>query len=356
MRLNEVFLALTPVVLANPVIRAEEAQDVHITLELSKVASPAQAAITVWNNEQTEVLAKSCSDSLATGPFADHPIVFNINSENGAGSLTIGSASFQIGGGDSTLTCGRVASETELVINCIVPVPGSLQLRSLEKRSLAECFPDGPLEVSQSMDIFEGKVEAAEGAIEFDFPELNQTQIDEIVRREDLNSKFNKRQTAGCDNWVSDTRRVGNGNPHQNPWHIQLSEPMKCPGHTGCSTYHTTTRSYSVGWQANAAVTWINGGFSVVQTTETGNSYVCNGEPNDFLAVWKNQGTTAYTVQPGIRHVCTNTWHESGSRTIIWSPNANNRRGYYYCVYGERYVRAIGDRWLDTAANTPGGP
>ncbi|KAL2758859.1 hypothetical protein ACRALDRAFT_1069049 [Sodiomyces alcalophilus JCM 7366] len=355
MRLNEVFLAFTPVVLANPVIRAQETQDVHITLELSKVAS--QAAITVWNSDQTEILAKSCSNSLSSGPFEQNPISFNVD-DHGAGDLTVGTATYRIGGGDgpNALDCGRISSETELAINCAVSVPRTAALPSLDRRSLRECFPDGPLEVAQAMDVFEGKVVPEALPEAFDLPELNQTEIDEIVKRENLNAKYNVKRQAGCDLWVSDTRRVGNGNPHQNPWNIQLSEPMQCPSHVGCSTYHTTTRSFSVGWQANAAVSWINAGFAVVQTTETGNSYVCNGVPNDFFAVWKNQGQTAYTVQPGIRHVCTNTWHASGSQVIIWSPNANNARGYYYCVYGHSYVRNIGDRWLDTGSHTPGGP
>lgn len=131
---------------------------------------------------------------------------------------------------------------------------------------------------------------------------------------------------------------------------------MQCPGHVGCSTYHTTSRSFSIGWSANAAVGWISGGFDVVKTIETGNSYVCEGVPNDFFAVWKKQGQTAYTVKKGSFNACTNTWLPSGGNIIIWSPNSNNRRGNYYCVYGRNYVRAMGDRWLDTSPNTPGGP
>jgi hypothetical protein len=130
---------------------------------------------------------------------------------------------------------------------------------------------------------------------------------------------------------------------------------MLCPSHIGCSTYHTTSKSFSIGWQGNAG-TWLSGGFSIVRTIETGNSYVCNGNPNEFFAVWKNQGQTAYNVQNGLFNPCLNTFQPVGGESRIWSPNANNRRGYYYCVYGRGYVRAIGDRWLDTAGHTPGGP
>ncbi|RMJ01442.1 hypothetical protein CDV36_015814 [Fusarium kuroshium] len=347
MRANELFLALAPVVLANPILRSEKTQDVHIVLELSKEAS--QASITVWNKDQSEAIANSCSESLASGPFEKHPIAFKVD-ENGSGNLTVGDESHSIGGGDDAIECGRIASETELVINCVVSLPESIGTKPLGKRGLKICFPDGPLEVTQAMDVFEGKVEE-ELPPDVTSAELSQAEVDKIVKENHLD----KRQTP-CGIWNSQTRRVGNGNPHQNPLNIQLSEPMECPGHIGCSTYHTTSRSYSIGWTANAAVSWISAGFDVVTTIETGNSYVCNGNPNEFFAVWKKQGQTAYTVQKGIWNSCTNAWLPVGGNIIIWSPNANNRRGYYYCVYGRNYVRAMGDRWLDTSPNTPGGP
>ncbi|KAH7267919.1 hypothetical protein B0J15DRAFT_591766 [Fusarium solani] len=326
MRVNELFLALVPVVLANPILRSEKTQDVHIVLELSKEAS--QAAVTVWNKDQSEAIANSCSESLASGPFDNHAIVFKVD-ENGSGNLTVGDESYSIGGGDDAIECGRIASETELVVNCIVSLPGS---------------------VTQAMDVFEGKVES-ESPPDVAPAELSQAEVDEIVKK----NHRDKRQTP-CGIWTSQTRRVGNGNPHQNPLNIQLSEPMQCPGHIGCSTYHTTSRSYSIGWTANAATSWISAGFDVVTTIKTGNSYVCNGNPNDFFAVWKNQGQTAYTVQNGVYNSCTNSWLSVGGHIIVWSPNANNGRGFYYCVYGRNYVRAMGDRWLDTSPNTPGGP
>jgi hypothetical protein len=142
MRVNELFLALVPVVLANPILRSEKTQDVHIVLELSKEAS--QAAFTVWNKDQSEAIANSCSESLASGPFDNHAIVFKVD-ENGSGNLTVGDESYSIGGGGDAIECGRIASETELVVNCIVSLPGSVELKPLGKRGLKTCFPDGPL-------------------------------------------------------------------------------------------------------------------------------------------------------------------------------------------------------------------
>lgn len=214
MRANELFLALAPVVLANPILRSEKTQDVHVVLELSKGAS--QAAVTVWNKDQSEAIANSCSESLASGPFEKQPIAFKVD-ENGSGNLTVGDESYSIGGGDETIECGRIASETELVVNCVVSLPGSVDLKPLGKRGLKTCFPDGPLEVTQAMDVFEGKVEE-ESPPDVAPAELSQDEVDKFVKENHLD----KRQTP-CGIWSSQTRRVGNGNPHQNPLNIQLS-------------------------------------------------------------------------------------------------------------------------------------
>ncbi|KAK4182911.1 hypothetical protein QBC35DRAFT_395003, partial [Podospora australis] len=97
-----------------------------------------------------------------------------------------------------------------------------------------------------------------------------------------------------------------------------------------------------------------SGGFAVEMSIETGNNYECQGQASDYFAVWKNQAQTAYTVRNYNFNQCTGTsW---SSPCVMCSPNAGNRGGYYYCVYGRQYVRHKGDRWLDTSDSRPGGP
>jgi hypothetical protein len=129
---------------------------------------------------------------------------------------------------------------------------------------------------------------------------------------------------------------------------------MQCASNSGCSIAHSVVRSFSIGWTSTAGGPWISGGFAVVQNIETGNAYNCNGNPNDFFAVWKKQAQTAYTVRDKLVSPCYSD-QDYGTR-IIWSPNDNNRGGEYYCVYGRGFVRNLGDRWLDTSGNQPGGP
>ncbi|KAF5563176.1 hypothetical protein FNAPI_2804 [Fusarium napiforme] len=347
MKFTKLSLVTAPLVLT----ASAAEQNLHLVFERDLVNS--KSAITVWNNEQTEVLGKSCTNSLTDGAFVKHAISFSVG-ESGAGNVTVGDNTYRIGDGDAgSIACGRIAAEDELVVNCVVRVKGlGEDLKPLAKRSLRECFPDGSLGVAKAMDVFEGKVD---GEIPSDVlsqvPELSQEEIDDYVKTAGLS----KRQT-GCGNWVTQTRPVGNGNPHQNPLHIQLSEAMECPANNQCVAGRFESRSFSIGWSANAAVSWISAGFSVVQTIDTGNNYECWGNPRDWFAVWKKQAQTAYTVQQGIYNSCTNSWQPVGGHIIIWSPNAQNRRGNYYCVFGRQYVRAIGDRWLDTSAGEPGGP
>ncbi|KAH7263769.1 hypothetical protein BKA59DRAFT_449962 [Fusarium tricinctum] len=347
MKLTKITLVTAPLVLA----ASAAEQNLHMVFERDLVNS--KSAITVWNNEQTEVLGKSCTNSLADGAFVKHAISFSV-SENGAGNVTVGDNTYRIGDGDAgSIACGRISEQHELIVNCVVPVKGlGADPKPLAKRSLRECFPDGPLEVAKAMDVFEGKVDGEiPSEVLSQVSELSQKEIDDAVKAAGLS----KRQ---CGQWFTQTRPVGNGNPHQNPLHIQLSEPMECGGGAGrqCVAGRTESRSFSIGWSANAAVSWISAGFSVIQTIETGNSYECWGNPGDFFAVWKKQGQTAYTVQQGIYNPCTSSWLPVGGHIIIWSPNDQNRRGNYYCVYGRQYVRNIGDRWLDTSAGEPGGP
>ncbi len=125
---------------------------------------------------------------------------------------------------------------------------------------------------------------------------------------------------------------VGNGNPHQNGLHKQVSEPIQCSSDAGCSVSHLT--SYTIGYSASATIAqWIGGGFSVSESFTTGNTYTCNGNPGDTVCVWVNLAHTAYTVQNFNSGECTPD-PGPGTPFVLKSPNKNNAGGDYYCVIG----------------------
>jgi hypothetical protein len=72
---------------------------------------------------------------------------------------------------------------------------------------------------------------------------------------------------------------------------------MDC-GQGSCTVGQSQSKSFTIGWSGSAtAFEWFNGGFAVEMSIETGNDYSCTGGPGDYLAIWKNQAQTAYTVQ-----------------------------------------------------------
>jgi hypothetical protein len=128
---------------------------------------------------------------------------------------------------------------------------------------------------------------------------------------------------------------------------------LHCTQNT-CTIGYTTQKSYTIGFQASASVAgWIAGGFAVEKSVTTGTYSECNGGPGQYMAVWKKVAQTAYTVRN--RYVVGCTAVTYSDNYVMWSPNTNNRGGEFYCVYGQQYVRAIGDRWLDTTGRA-GGP
>lgn len=130
---------------------------------------------------------------------------------------------------------------------------------------------------------------------------------------------------------------------------------MQC-GKAACSAGETNSKSFDISFTASATLfEWLTAGFSVGKSISTGNSYTCTGNPGDYFAIWKSQAQTAYTVQNMENGNCGAGPRPIGNPFILWSPNKDNRGGYYYCVYGADFVRSKGDRWLDTTGRA-GGP
>jgi hypothetical protein len=216
MRVSQAILAVMPVALAAPShqLEARDPQDVHITFQVSRLTS--EAAIEVWNKDQTEILGQSCTSSINSGVFQDSPIAFTVD-ERGAGSVTVGAKTYKIhenvdiSGG---ISCGRITSAAEFMIDCVVPLSGAVLLAPLSKRNLANCFPEGPVELAEVMRGFAtqptlGPDSAAPPALEM--PSNGTEGLSDIEKRQ------------GCSTTLKSTERVGDGNPHQNPLHIQLS-------------------------------------------------------------------------------------------------------------------------------------
>ncbi|KAK4500860.1 hypothetical protein PRZ48_009052 [Zasmidium cellare] len=156
---------------------------------------------------------------------------------------------------------------------------------------------------------------------------------------------------TGC---FKHTVLVGDGDPHQNYFNIQVTENLDCgQGGTGCSVSHLN--SHTLMWSVNPGVIideWITGGFAVGESYTTGDTYTCDAAPGQTVCVWSKIAYTAYTVHNG----------QSGpncggsidtSPFVLKSPNSGDA-GSYYCVYGSA-CRSDGQGYWDDTGRA-GGP
>ncbi|KAK6218085.1 hypothetical protein QIS74_02517 [Colletotrichum tabaci] len=290
-------------------------QNIQVTLHFLK-AEHMQPSMTAYNNDRSKVIGRSCSTSLALGTSS---IVFAVD-RNGSGNITVNEREFRViddpelSGG---IVCGRMHSDLETVVNCEVAVPASLDLAHLDRRSAPGCMWKRSAGIEDGLGL--------EATLEGFYRRPGFLPLEQPLAPPD-NLTLTERQNCGVTK--RDSYRVGDGNPHQNPLNIQLSAKILRNFQKPKSfLFHRLVR------------------FS--------NSLGCDGNPGDYFALWKKQAQTAYTVQNRM-FVCDEP-RDAGGNYVMWSPNRDNRGGWYYCVHGRQYVRWMGDRWLDT---TPvrGGP
>ncbi|KAJ5825876.1 hypothetical protein N7474_003014 [Penicillium riverlandense] len=299
----------------------QKAQNVDVMVQQIKATS--EMDITVVSQDSSQVLGYACSNILNSGVFAEKPITATLD-ENGAGTLAVGNQMYIVNEDPETsggITCSRTYNDVESFILCAVSLPASLPLTPIRSRDKTSCFSSGN---TPSLQAIFRSILAQNKAPE--------TEITNIIQRDEPPT-LHKRQ-APCGQWSSSTQIVGDGDPHQNYLHTQLSENVNCGEATSCTVGQTESISYTIGWSATAtAFEWLTGGFSVSVSWTTGNTYSCTGSSNDTVCVWYNTAHTAYTVQNGAYNDCTG-FSPSGGTLIMRSPNSNNVGGGYNCIIG----------------------
>lgn len=138
---------------------------------------------------------------------------------------------------------------------------------------------------------------------------------------------------------------VGNGDPHQNYFHKQVTENINCGSAASCSVSKLTSYTISYSVNAGGAVGFITGGFAVSESWTSGESYSCTGTPGEDLCVWVNIAHTAYTVKlpSDASTACTN---QPYGPLVMESPNTDNEGGGYYCVTGSA-CRGLGQGYWE---------
>ncbi|RBA17472.1 hypothetical protein FPRO05_02196 [Fusarium proliferatum] len=300
------------------------AADVQVTWRLEKDTKASSVSAT---GSDGKVIAEACGSII----HAKYPIDFSDIDDTGSGNFTVGDASYLVhslpewSGGPA---CSRIFNPQYTLVQCSNVTWDSTDV---VKDKADACFSDSTTD---------GELQS-----------LQRRSLSHEMHSP--GAELEKRQTF-CSGWFTRTRLVGDGDPHQNYYHKQLSENIDCANAASCSVGQTDSVSYTIGWTASAggpSGNWISGGFSVSESWTTGNSYTCNGGKGETICIWYNIAHTAYTVQEYTKNTCTEG--SGGTPYVIYSPNESNRGGGYYCVIGT--CRSKGDGYWDYNGRA-GGP
>jgi hypothetical protein len=293
--------------------------------------STGKTALEIQGTDKS-VLAESCSSKIGSLDFSDVD-------EHGGGSFTVGDKKFAVlSQPEDGPVCSRIYNGDIAVVECTgvdydVPAGSAtsaedcfsheenkMAFRSLRSRSEDARSASAPVEQPPTMPAFHSRI-------------------------------LGSRQTTCISN--TDVVLVGDGNPHQNFLHKQISENNNCGAAPSCSVGETKTTSFTIGFSGGGSK-WVSGGFDVSKSWSTGNTYSCNGAKGDTVCIWYNTAHTAYTVRSTTTSSCyTPNNGQAGDPYVLKSPNSQNRGGGYYCVIGT--CRAKGDEYWDNSGRA-GGP
>ncbi|KAF5011964.1 hypothetical protein FDECE_1970 [Fusarium decemcellulare] len=301
------------------------AADVQLVWRLEK--DTGATSLTAYS-KKGDVIAETCGSII----HAKNAIDFSDLDENGRGNFTVGDSRYLVhskpehSGGPQ---CSKVFNPEYALVQCSGV---SWEAKDVVESKATECFQS----------------EGTHGAMK---SIQRRTQGHEMHAR---SAELEERQYQ-CSGWTTSTTLVGNGDPHQNYYHKQLSETISCSNAVSCSVGQTETTSFSIGFSVSLGDGpkggWISGGFDVSKSWSTGNTYTCTGGPGETVCIWYNTAHTAYTVQDTDHNPCSDpVTHDP---YVMFSPNARNQGGGYYCVIGT--CRSKGEAYWDKTGRA-GGP
>ncbi|KAF2869298.1 hypothetical protein BDV95DRAFT_608860 [Massariosphaeria phaeospora] len=139
-----------------------------------------------------------------------------------------------------------------------------------------------------------------------------------------------KRQTNACGVWSPTTpERVGDGAPSYKTLNIQLSAPLSCASNHECAVGYGSYESVTIQAEVSGGKGWIDGGFSVSKTWETGNNYECGGVSGETICVMQEIPFTEYNAQGGVYNACTREFRGDKKIYRISSPNKSGQK--FFC-------------------------
>ncbi|KZV79389.1 hypothetical protein EXIGLDRAFT_757007 [Exidia glandulosa HHB12029] len=131
---------------------------------------------------------------------------------------------------------------------------------------------------------------------------------------------------APCGSWTTITILDGDGAPSDTTLYKQISHPVECNDVPSCTVGNSESESFSVGATLGGAFEWIDGGFDVSVSFETGEARECQGVTGQTVCVFSKIPHKRYNVLDADYNVCTGVG-ETQSKHVITSP-VNNAESF----------------------------
>ena len=134
----------------------------------------------------------------------------------------------------------------------------------------------------------------------------------------------------------------GNGDPHKDYLHKQVSDVIQCAGSTCSVTGITGTQEFTIksGDTSQGQPIFTDGGLGAKESYNIINNYSCQADGNDKVCVWVNIEHIGYTIN-GMSNDG-GSCHASGEGSIVI--DAPTGEATYYCVFGDS-CRNLGDAY-----------
>lgn len=184
--------------------------------ELKIIYHKADSNVTVKVLSGGNLVGQSCSSSVTgtSGSFEQLSIVFDVD-ERGSGNLTVGDSTYRIhenanySGG---IVCGRMFNRAEAAVSCTVAVPADLSF------DIAQCIPAGLNSLARTLHVAtsppSSPMDAGHSGRSIGPPGWTDP---DTTPQPFHDPPCNDPSPPG------DTQRVGDGDPHQNYYDLQLS-------------------------------------------------------------------------------------------------------------------------------------
>ncbi|KZV96688.1 hypothetical protein EXIGLDRAFT_747485 [Exidia glandulosa HHB12029] len=140
--------------------------------------------------------------------------------------------------------------------------------------------------------------------------------------------------TGPCGLPTTITQLDGDGAPSDTTLYKQISHPLACADAQSCTVVHTESESFTIGATLGGAFEWIDGGFDVSESVETGEADECSAVTGQIVCVFSVLPHKRYNVVDRPESPCLGGVGEIQGHYVMTSP-INNAKSFR-CGLGDQ--------------------